>query len=267
MKLGDHGEHRTRWLTAGVILPLLALAIAVGGGFIFLGVAVVALAGLWEFLALFHGPERKSARRLALVFGFLLLLTAWRLGMGPLAHLALFLVWTFNLIFLLRFSRNPGATAYPPFLVLPLSLCYLPLSLAPLLTFSRPELLLVIGAVVATDTGGFYAGHMLGGPKLWPAVSPKKTWAGCFGGLFLTLFFVLAVGLSTEFASVPRLVLLGLTLNIASQVGDFFESALKRSLKVKDSGRMLPGHGGLLDRVDGLLLAVPLYLALRGIIF
>jgi phosphatidate cytidylyltransferase len=106
--------------------------------------------------------------------------------------------------------------------------------------------------VWATDTFAYFAGRMLGGPKLAPVFSPKKTWSGLFGGMagaavistiYATVFFPSWIALSVVAAS----------LAIVAQIGDIFESALKRCYGVKDSGYLIPGHGGVLDRVDGLV--------------
>ena len=121
-------------------------------------------------------------------------------------------------------------------------------------------LLLVLLVVWGNDIGGYFAGRGIGGPKLWPRVSPKKTWAGAIGGfasgILLAAGYVawLPAGLST-----PRMVpvlLLAATLSVVSQCGDLFESAVKRRFGVKDSSHIIPGHGGLLDRLDGFVAAI-----------
>jgi phosphatidate cytidylyltransferase len=116
-------------------------------------------------------------------------------------------------------------------------------------------LILILLVVWVTDIGGFFAGRGIGGPKLWPRVSPKKTWAGAVSGFVASLAVAggfVAFGLGK---SVPVL-LLGASLSIASQLGDLFESAVKRRFGVKDSSHLIPGHGGLMDRLDGFVAAV-----------
>jgi phosphatidate cytidylyltransferase len=118
-------------------------------------------------------------------------------------------------------------------------------------------LILILLVVWVTDIGGYFAGRGIGGPKLWPRVSPKKTWAGAIGG------FAASLAVATVFAVVGLgkagpVVLLGAILSIASQLGDLFESAVKRRFGVKDSSQIIPGHGGLLDRLDGFVAAVVL---------
>lgn len=118
-------------------------------------------------------------------------------------------------------------------------------------------LMLVLLVVWVTDIGGYFAGRGIGGPKLWPRVSPKKTWAGAvggFGGSLAVAGGFAAFGLGRAGA----LLLLAAVLSVASQLGDLFESAVKRRFGVKDSSQIIPGHGGLLDRLDGFVAAIVL---------
>ncbi len=116
-------------------------------------------------------------------------------------------------------------------------------------------LFFVLLVVWAADIGGYFAGRAIGGPKLWERVSPKKTWAGAIGGLFLSL--AVAGGFAAFGAGkTGPLLALGAILSVISQLGDLFESAVKRRFGVKDSSHVIPGHGGLLDRLDGFVAAV-----------
>ena len=121
----------------------------------------------------------------------------------------------------------------------------------------------LFAAIWAADTLAYFAGRLIGGPKLWPAVSPKKTWAGLggavAGGALAGLAFAVWLG-----QGILPLVLIGGLLGVVEQGGDLFESALKRHFGVKDSGRLIPGHGGVLDRVDGLAAAA-MVAALLGV--
>jgi phosphatidate cytidylyltransferase len=113
----------------------------------------------------------------------------------------------------------------------------------------------VLLVVWVTDIGGYFAGRGIGGPKLWPRVSPKKTWAGAIGGFAASL--VVAVGFAVlGLGKTSALLFLAALFSIVSQLGDLFESAVKRRFGVKDSSQLIPGHGGLLDRLDGLVAAV-----------
>ncbi|RJF70318.1 phosphatidate cytidylyltransferase [Rhodopseudomonas palustris] len=118
-------------------------------------------------------------------------------------------------------------------------------------------LVLIFLIVWGTDIGGYFAGRGIGGPKLWPRVSPKKTWAGAIGGLLLSLAVALGFVLAGYGKLLPLLVL-ATVLSTVSQLGDLFESAVKRRFGVKDSSHIIPGHGGLLDRLDGYVAAVAL---------
>lgn len=117
-----------------------------------------------------------------------------------------------------------------------------------------------LAIVWATDIGAYFAGRSIGGPKLAPVISPNKTWAGLIGGVVAAL----AVGLLfREFAGLPlELVLASPILAVIAQIGDLYESMLKRQAGVKDSGTILPGHGGVLDRLDGLVPVAPAAAAL-----
>jgi phosphatidate cytidylyltransferase len=122
-------------------------------------------------------------------------------------------------------------------------------------------LMLVLLIVWASDIGGYFAGRAIGGPKLWPSVSPKKTWAGAIGG-FVASLLVSAGFAMFEFGRLGPLLIAAAVLSIVSQLGDLFESAVKRRFGVKDSSRLIPGHGGLLDRLDGFVAAVVLAAAI-----
>ncbi len=112
--------------------------------------------------------------------------------------------------------------------------------------------LTVIGIVIATDTGAYFAGRTFGGPKIAPKISPSKTWSGLAGGMLAAAILASAVGSHFEAFAIWQ-PLVGAGLAVVAQAGDFFESWMKRRAGVKDSGSLIPGHGGLLDRADGLL--------------
>ncbi|MGQ0686048.1 phosphatidate cytidylyltransferase [Bradyrhizobium sp.] len=116
-------------------------------------------------------------------------------------------------------------------------------------------LFFVLLVVWAADIGGYFAGRGIGGPKLWPKVSPKKTWAGAIGGFAGSLAVAGAFAAAGAGKTGPLLAL-GAVLSVISQLGDLFESAVKRRFGVKDSSHIIPGHGGLMDRLDGFVAAV-----------
>jgi len=110
-------------------------------------------------------------------------------------------------------------------------------------------ILWIVSVVVATDVAGYFAGRIIGGPKFWPAVSPKKTWSGTVAGWICAAL----VGLAFARHLPGQVVILSVVLSFASQMGDAAESALKRRTGIKDSSNLIPGHGGVFDRFDALL--------------
>ncbi len=127
---------------------------------------------------------------------------------------------------------------------------------------NQPEgLPIVIGCfllVWGTDVGGYFAGKGIGGPKLAPTISPNKTWAGLFGGVLLAGLAASSMYYIFDFWSLPLIIVSGMLLAVWAQIGDLFESHIKRSFNKKDSGGLIPGHGGILDRIDGLIFVVSL---------
>ena len=123
--------------------------------------------------------------------------------------------------------------------------------------FGFVALLLVFAVVWASDIGGYVAGKSLGGPKLAPRISPNKTWSGALGGFALSLIVAIGFSMSGQGRLGP-LLLVAAGLSIISQLGDLLESAVKRRFGVKDSSHIIPGHGGLLDRLDGFVAAIAL---------
>jgi phosphatidate cytidylyltransferase len=116
-------------------------------------------------------------------------------------------------------------------------------------------ILFLFATVWATDIGAYFAGRHFGGPKIAPAISPNKTWSGGIGGIICAIVAGVLVFAFAGLADTSLAALLALILSVVSQAGDFFESWLKRRNGVKDSGSILPGHGGFMDRVDGLVFA------------
>jgi phosphatidate cytidylyltransferase len=122
----------------------------------------------------------------------------------------------------------------------------------------RDNVLFLFLVVWASDIGAYLAGRALGGPKLAPGISPNKTWSGAAGGLLSALLVGGACALAfTPGASLLAITVVATLLSVASMLGDLAESAMKRRFKVKDTSSLIPGHGGLLDRLDGVLAAAP----------
>lgn len=257
--------YHKRLITAILPLPLLLWVLFHGGTPLLFLVVLISGLGQWEFYSMFW-PGGKTARKAAgIAAGILFLLVAGH-GQETVLVLTLALLFClFCLAFLFAFSRDQGGSDFRDVLILFLGCCYLPLLLHFALAFSWPELLLVIAAAFVSDAAAYYAGSAWGKRPVWPTISPRKTWIGCFASLAACIPACLVVGLFLGLSGLPAFLVLGLILNLAAQFGDFFESALKRSRRLKDSGALLPGHGGLLDRIDGLLFVIPAYALLRQV--
>jgi phosphatidate cytidylyltransferase len=257
---------RLRVLSAFALLPV-ALAAVVLGGWVFVGCIALMVAGIaleWGRLSALRFGRRSGriAGGAALVVGLssTLLMASGR----PEAALACLLGGTLlsGVVAWMAGGRPVSTGLGVAYVGLPaLSLIWL--RAAPELGLSALLWLLIV--VWTTDTAAYFAGRAIGGPRLAPRISPSKTWSGLCGGM---LGAALTGALTTWLLGSERLLQaagLGAVLAIVAQLGDLAESAAKRAAGVKDSGSLIPGHGGLLDRVDGLLFAAPA-LALLGLI-
>jgi phosphatidate cytidylyltransferase len=162
------------------------------------------------------------------------------------------------------FARALAETLTQPALRLALGVLYIGLTGIALIELrqdteaGRDNVLFLFAVVWASDIGAYAAGRTVGGPRLWPAVSPNKTWAGAIGGMAAAILVGVAVAATfARIPSLPAVVAVAALLGVASQAGDLLESAIKRHFHVKDSSHLIPGHGGLLDRMDGVLAAAP----------
>jgi phosphatidate cytidylyltransferase len=130
----------------------------------------------------------------------------------------------------------------------------------------RDTVLWIVACIWATDIGAYFVGRWLGGAKLAPRISPGKTWAGLFGGMACTAAASAVVGYAVGQGEIIAMAVIGAGLAVVGQIGDLLESAAKRHAGVKDSGTLIPGHGGLLDRVDGLLAVLVIVAAARLVV-
>lgn len=248
-----------RVISAVVLIPLVLGAVWWGGvAWVALVFAAVA-AGLYEWLRL-TAPKMPLRGK---VFAHLSLLAifAVALAKGIPQALALSVAATALLVFYAVKGEGKAKNALKNGAYAGLGIPYLAWSgLAMLALRADPQaglgnIVYVLFVVWGTDIGAYFAGRIIGGPKIWPQISPKKTWAGLLGGMALAglLGYLVADGFGE-----PHLIGAGIVaafLAVVAQAGDFFESAVKRRAGAKDSGNLIPGHGGILDRVDGLLFA------------
>jgi phosphatidate cytidylyltransferase len=260
---------KTRIITALVTLPLILLLIVYASQNLFnLVVTIISALGLHEFFKMTLPSERLLERTLATFGGaFLAAVLCWQKSDAVLiVFVVLFIL--FCIIFLLRFRdlntvlAQLGVTLVG-FLYIPFLLSFM----AKIRTIESGVewVFLVLVLVMIGDSSAYFIGSALGKNKLYPAISPNKTVEGAVGGLIGSLVAVyIFVSLFLPALGFASVILIVLCVGILSQIGDLFESMLKRSSGVKDSGKMIPGHGGLLDRLDSLLFAFPTayYLAL-----
>lgn len=245
------------------MLPLLVAFIlwAPAWGFFCLTVGIAAWAQ-FEYCAIALEKNRRIETLLATFAGTGLT------GVLALQHYALFVagltfaVFLFACLFLVRFGtvdKVAGELSLLCFGFLYLSIPMAHLILLRSLQHGTRWVLLVLFMVMLNDTCAYFTGTFLGRHKLYPQVSPNKSIEGAVGGLAGS---VLAAGVGyvtfMPWAGVLPLLLLGLVAGVVAELGDLFESLLKRSFGVKDSGRLIPGHGGILDRLDSLIFAFPL---------
>lgn len=257
--------HLKRWITSLVALPILILIIYRGGLLFSLTIAVASLIGMWEYFQIvWHknpGTLAQSLSVTGIVLG-IIVVSSIHLQLYPLV----FFVFPMAVILpaFLSLNRFKADADIPRFVAYhALGVIYVPLTLSLLIPIRSTDMgmvwvFLTLCVVFAGDTGAYYAGSYFGKKKLCPNVSPGKTVVGAIGGLGANLI----VGLAMGYVWLPKLswttvALLAIAVGIAGQVGDLFESMLKRTADIKDSGKILPGHGGVLDRIDALLFAVP----------
>jgi phosphatidate cytidylyltransferase len=120
-------------------------------------------------------------------------------------------------------------------------------------------ILILLAIVWSTDIFAYFAGKYIGGPKIWTKISPNKTWAGLLGGMIGATIVVASLNIFIISPNLVKITLYTPSLAVISQAGDFFESWIKRRFDVKDSGNIIPGHGGIMDRVDGLASVTPIF--------
>lgn len=260
--------HGRRILSALVLLAVVLLVIVYGGeaGFALMGMGIAAI-GLWEFTRLL-GPLDSLPRVLALA-GAVVLVGATYVGGAEWFAVGVVLVLLVELSWVVRRGGEIEVNLRRTLLCV-VGLLYVagPISLAVALRAvpgGERYILLACGIVWIGDTGAFYIGSSLGRHPLAPQVSPQKSVEGSVGGLIgsMAAAWVLARALGIPLSFLSSL-LVGAVLGGAGQMGDLIESAMKRAFQVKDTGHLIPGHGGVLDRIDSLLFAIPvLYLWIR----
>lgn len=246
------GDLKVRVLSALVMAPVVLGAVWAGGWVFHALIAFGSVIAVSEWTSIVPSARRLPARLMATI-GILVALMV-QIVAGPAAGLgaaAAFAVLTA----IVGGGSDRGLLGF--------GVLYVAVGMAGLMWLrDLPDsglslFLFVLFAIWATDIGAYAAGRSIGGPKLAPRISPKKTWAGLIGGMAASALFGWLVALAFGAARPDIALAVGAATAVVGQAGDLFESAVKRRYNVKDSGQLIPGHGGILDRIDGLLAAAP----------
>jgi phosphatidate cytidylyltransferase len=250
----------SRVLVAAALLPLVIGLVYLGGWWLF---ALAVVGGLFALHELYVMARQLRPLVLGGYLGFVLTLLG--LQLGGLEWMLGGLLATFVLAFVVYGLGGVRQSATTSFGVTLLGVAWVGAGIGCLLLIRDiPEfgfwaVMTVLFTVFAADSGAFFVGRALGRHRLAPAISPAKSWEGLVGGVIAAvgMAFVILYRDRDEFLTIPESLLLGFVIALAAVLGDLFESAVKRDLEVKDSGRVLGGHGGMLDRLDSLLWAGP----------
>jgi phosphatidate cytidylyltransferase len=268
-----------RILTAVVLIPIVVgIVLCTSSLFVAVATAAITVLALWEYFALGDAIGHRAYRLWTTLCSLLLLFFQWAVSVHEgrsfsFAHRAIsavgdtllqlaFVFFVFGLVLLILWTRRPLVESLPAAGISSsaLLLVAFPFSFAVRLQGvpdDGPKLLLFALVITwAADSTAYFVGRAIGKHPLAPHISPKKTWEGSLSGMLgsLLVAYVFRFWIPIPF---PHLLAMGIVGNIAGQMGDLLESAYKRSAGVKDSGGLLPGHGGVLDRIDALILCIP----------
>lgn len=257
-------EFGKRVITAAVLIVVLVNAWLLGGIYLNICLSVVALVASWEFYRMFLREEKQLVCFATFLTALMLVLTfissdEKAIPIPIYKESALLLCFLLTAILtLFRWVKRDRKAIYEGSIIV-FGFVYIPQILLLLTTLSPYEQFFIFALPAVNDTFAYLTGMLIGKHKIWVQVSPKKSVEGSFGGLLASVVFTLIF--CGHFGNVGwyPCILLGMSLSIMAQLGDFFESALKRSANVKDSSRILPGHGGVLDRIDSVLFVVPFF--------
>ena len=250
----------SRILIAAVLLPLVIGLVYLGGWWLF---ALAIVGGLLALHELYVMARELRPLVLGGYLGFVTTLLGLQLGGAD--WMLGGLLATFVLAFVVYGLGGVRQSATMSFAITVLGVAWVGAGIGCLLLvrdipeFGFWAVMAVLFTVFAADTGAFFVGRTLGRHRMAPAISPNKSWEGFVGGVVaaIGMAFVILYKDRDEFLTIPVSLVLGLVIALAAVLGDLFESAVKRDLDVKDSGRVLGGHGGMLDRLDSLLWAGP----------
>lgn len=235
-------------LASAIALASLAAAAAWGGQVSFVCLtAVLVGAALWE-LSRMHSPFRPGVSFAVALVGAAVSVPVWTILRDGANFPVMFYIGelvVFALFLMAVHGRDRLAVGLYGFAVVGTGAVIASLYAAP------GWLILLLGTVIVTDLAGYFCGRTFGGPKFWPSISPKKTWSGILGGWIGAAVFA---ALLIQYWPLGVLAIaLGIVMSFCSQMGDIAESAMKRRAGIKDASNLIPGHGGVLDRFDGVI--------------
>ncbi len=252
---GRWSDLSTRVVSGAVMVVVGLWAVWMGQDVFHVFVALVCGAMVWELVLMLSPATRQIALQLGALAGAAVLLAIYLPAIFALPVLIAPALVGFG-------QLKQNKTIYLVFTALVLLAGYGMMSVRDDLGFIW--MLWLVLVVVITDIAGYFAGRMIGGPKFWPSISPKKTWSGTSAGWVGAGVIGIIFALYTDTGL--GLVVISMVVAFASQLGDIAESFIKRKMGVKDSSSLIPGHGGLLDRFDGMLGASVFLLVLMQFI-
>ena len=242
-----------RSLSTAVIVPISGYIIIVGGNYFSIFISMLGAVMIWEMArAIFGVVQPRFLIILSIGFGLVILLTGLNTGIMLISTFVLLLVASFSTYCLVinQADKITRFLVFSLFIVIP---CLLFLWLR-----EAKELIIlfwILSCVVATDVGAYLVGKIIGGARLAPKISPNKTWSGLFGGVTASAFT--GLGFSVFWMEKHfKFVCLSLLIAIVAQMGDLLESRFKRKYSIKETSNLIPGHGGIMDRLDGHMAAV-----------
>jgi phosphatidate cytidylyltransferase len=248
---GSRGSELALRICSALVLVPLAIGTAYIGGWLFaLFWGIAAMGVLWEWTSLVAGPDHRSA---LMTGGASLVLALALAGTGHgLAAVIVLGISTLGASALAPAARRAWVAGGIPYAGA--------LGVAPIVLRSDPEhgflaVIFLFAVVWTTDIAAYFAGRLIGGPRLMPHVSPKKTWSGAIAGTLGAVITALAIAVAAGLTGLFAISMLAVILSVLAQTGDLFESFLKRRFGAKDSSQLIPGHGGLMDRLDGFVAA------------
>ena len=248
------GGVATRLKSAAVLIPVTLAAVWAGGLPFAIFVAVAGVLMAWEWSRITF--EAAHVGRFTALLGGAVLVAAMAgyVGLRPMYILSLLAFWAACVVLAVhhRSGRMRWAFGGVPYICLPV---FALLTLRSDPDYGLKCVIWLLIVIWVTDTAAFFAGRSIGGPKLAPAISPKKTWSGAIAGVAAATFAGVAFARFAELPGAAGLGIMSGAVSIVGQVGDLLESALKRRFGVKDSSNLIPGHGGVLDRLDSLVTA------------